>query len=132
MDRRPDPPHDRVRLTADERAALSSFERSMAEHEVARSGRGRAQATIGAGGRWLGRLAARFVRLAPWIAVIGLVALLPAASTSDVAGQLCALVVTAALTIWIVTKVRVRVRHLLSRMSAATDQEEGHRHEGRP
>jgi hypothetical protein len=131
MDRPGDPPHDRVRLTADERAALASFERSMGD-EVAR-GRpgGRARARLADRTRTLGRLAPRFVRLSPWLAVLGLVALPPAIAASDAAGFACALFVTAALTTWLVTP-RGRWARWLAKQTARAEEAERRRAKGHP
>jgi hypothetical protein len=130
MDDRVDPPHDRVRLSADERAALASFERSLHDDQPADAA-GRARARLAAGGRWLGRLAPRFVRLAPWIAVLGALALPPAISASNGAGLVCAAVITTALTTWFVTA-RGRLARVLTRPAARPDQHERRRSEGHP
>jgi hypothetical protein len=112
------PPHDRVRLTPSERARLADLERAL-DDDPASGGRARA------GLRLLGRLAARFVRLSPWLVLAG-VSLLPFAITgSRVAGLVCALFVTVALTTWLVTFRERRMRRLAERGARAEQPEQG-------
>jgi hypothetical protein len=112
------PPHDRVRLSPSERARLADLERSLAEDP---SGGRRPRAVL----RVIGRLAARFVRLSPWIVLAG-VSLLPfAIAESRAAGLVCALSITVALTIWSVTFRARWTRRRASRAARVAPAEEG-------
>jgi hypothetical protein len=114
----PNPPHDRVRLSPSERARLADLERGL-EDDPEGGGRPRA------GLRILGRLAARFVRLAPWLALAG-VSLLPfAIAGSRAAGLVCALFVTVATTTWLVTFRERRTRRRAEREARAEQPEQG-------
>jgi hypothetical protein len=131
MDRPGDPPHDRVRLTNDERAALASFERSLGE-EDARGGPGRrVRSRVVDTGRTIGRVAPRFVRLSPWLALLGFLALPLAVAASDAAGWACALFVTGALTTWLVTP-RGRWARWLAKQTARAEEAERRRAKGHP
>jgi hypothetical protein len=125
------PPHDRVRLTADERAALASFERSLADDGAGGGSGDRALARLADRARHLGRLVPRFIRLSPWLALLGILALPAAIAASDAAGLGCALFITVTLTTWAVTP-RGRWSRWLAKQTAPVDQDERGRTEGHP
>jgi hypothetical protein len=130
MDHRVDPPHDRVELTPDERAALASFERTLGDAPSDGSSR-RARAWLTATARRVGRLAPRLVRLSPWLALLGFLALPPAISVSNAAGMVCALAITAALTTWFVTP-RGRWSNWIARQTARAEEQQRRRTGGHP
>jgi hypothetical protein len=112
------PPHDRVRLSTGERATLADLERAFAD---APAGGRRPRAVL----RVIGRLAARFVRLAPWIALTG-VSLLPfSIAGSRAAGLVCALSITVALTTWLVTSRQRRTRRRAGRAARVEQARQG-------
>jgi hypothetical protein len=102
-----DPAHDRVRLTPHERADFARLERSL--HEGAGADLPGAASTRSAAARRAGaRLWTGIVRLAPWLTLAGLLAMPFAISASTWIGASCALFVTGAVTIWVVSAVRRR------------------------
>jgi hypothetical protein len=117
------PAHDRVGLTADERATLASFERSLGDDLASGGPGGRAHARLADRLRILGRAVPRFIRLSPWLALLGILALPVAIAASDVAGLTCALFITVALTTWLVTA-RGRWARWLARQIAPAQQAE--------
>jgi hypothetical protein len=128
MAHRAEPPHDRVELTPAERTALERFERILTDQA---DGEGRARTLLAAGGQRLGRLGARFVRLAPWIAALGVLALVPAISVSNTAGLVCAAAITAAVTTSLLTA-RGGFERLVIRPAERRVQQERRRREGHP
>jgi hypothetical protein len=127
----PDPPHDRVTLTADELAALASFERSMSDDRVGGNRGDWARARLADHARILSRLAARFILLSPSLTLLGLLTLPAAIARSDAAGQACALFITVALTTWSVTP-RGRWTRWLAKQAARAEQADRRRAKGHP
>jgi hypothetical protein len=125
------PPHDRVRLTADERAALASFERCLADDGAGGGSGERALTRLAGRARRLGRLVPRFIRLSPWLALLGILALPAAIAASNEAGLACALFITVTLTTWAVTP-RGRWSRWLAKQTARAEQTERRRAEGHP
>jgi hypothetical protein len=123
-----DPPHDRVTLTAQENAALAGFELSFGEEDSRgrRVDRGRARLA-----RLLNRVATRFVRLSPWLALLGCLAIAPSIAVSEVAGLVCALCITAAITTWVVARCGRWTRWLAEQIDQH-EQAERRRAEGQP
>jgi hypothetical protein len=131
MDHHGDPPHDRVTLTAQEHTALAGFELSFGEEgsRGRRDALGRARLAGSSG--FLGRVATRFVRLSPWLALLGCLALPPSIAVSEVAGLVCALFTTAAVTTWVVAR-RGRCKRWLAEQIDQAEKAERRRAEGQP
>jgi hypothetical protein len=125
MDRRLDPAHDRVRLTAEERATWASLERMLADEpdepeapgESEVPGESEAPGVVddepdqpGELSRRPGRSRRRLRRVVPWLVALLVVALPLAASASAEAGVVCGILLTVALTTWVASSFdRLRV-----------------------
>jgi hypothetical protein len=115
-----DPAHDRVRLTADERARFARLERSLderSEDPAGGDGGSKLRAAARRRGAWVW---ARFVRLAPWLALAAALSTPFAITRSSWAGAVCAVAVVVALTVWLVSSWRgLRDRNAARRASSS-------------
>jgi hypothetical protein len=111
MDRNLDPRHDRVRLTAHELTALVDLERALSQEEVNEAARRWPWSWLKGSGRMAGHILRRWVRWAPSLVLLSLLAMPIAILVSSAAGALCALILTAAVTTWVVaSRDRLRAR----------------------
>jgi hypothetical protein len=95
------PRHDRVRLTADERAILADLERQLEAEGANAHGWGtRPTSTLGSVAQQFGRIG---VRIAPWVALISALTMPIAMAASPYAGAFVALLLTGALTTWLMS-----------------------------
>lgn len=102
MARRLDPPHDRAPLSRAERNTLARLERLLAEEPPPARG----ERPLEAVSRWLRRLRPALgplvLRAAPWLAVLGVLALPRVIAWSHLAGALWLLMITAVASAWCV------------------------------